>query len=303
MVKFKTIKSIICFAWALLLGSAPLFGQNKGTLSLGILAEANANTRHGYGLAGGITGHYSFTDHIAAGLKADYGTDFYDVSSAEGLAFLRYFFNLPIGFSIFIQAGGGAIALFEEDRMVISGLGDGAVGVRFPMKNFYAEQYIRGGWPTGFGFGIVIGYRFGYKPPEPEPEYHWPQPLTEYPVIPPDDIEIFFFGFASNFEVLGPGGIDALTDNLIKLNTIAEFMKDYPEYRVMVTGHAFPVEGSEAENRSRLIPLSQRRAEFVKGELIKLGIDSSRITTRGIGGQENESATTSNRRVTFKFEK
>jgi hypothetical protein len=302
--KVRTIILVICAAF--LIVTAPVFGQKKGTTSLGIFAEANANTRHGYGLAGGITGHFSFTDHIALGLKADYGTDFYDVSSAEGLAFLRYFFNLPIGFSIFIQAGGGAIALFEGEKMVISPLGDGALGVRFPMKNFYTEQYVRGGWPTGFGFGIVIGYRFGYKEPPPEepPEPIPPPPvIVEKPVIPPDDLEVFFFGFASTFEVLGPGGIDALIENLIKLNTIAEFMMDHGEYRLTVTGHANPVEGSSEENRTRLIPLSVRRAEFIKSELIKLGVEGGRISTRGVGGQENASATTSNRRATFKFEK
>jgi outer membrane protein OmpA-like peptidoglycan-associated protein len=159
------------------------FPQQKNSFSLGLFPEANANTRRGYGLAGGLVADYGITRRIAAGLKADYGSDFYDVSSFEAMAFGRYyFFDASPSFSLFAQAGAGFVMLFEGDRMVPSVLGDGALGIRFPVKKFYTEQYIRFGWPAGFGFGLVVGYRFGLKPPKQAPE---PPPEPPPEAAPP----------------------------------------------------------------------------------------------------------------------
>jgi hypothetical protein len=168
----KSLKNIPChgfFAVILLIGLAfSVFAQEKNTISAGVLVEANANTRHGYGLAGGIIGDYGFTDWFAAGVKLDYGTDFYDVSSFEALAFGRFYLQPSfMPFPLFAQVGAGFISLYEDDRSVASVLADGSLGIRFPIKNFYTEQYVRFGWPTGFGFGLAIGYRFNRKAPPP----------------------------------------------------------------------------------------------------------------------------------------
>jgi outer membrane protein OmpA-like peptidoglycan-associated protein len=309
-IQIKNAFAVAC----LLLIVFSAFGQEKKSFSLGILAEANANTRQGYGLAGGINSEFSFTDHLAAGIKADYGTDFYDVSSAEAIAYGRWYFrNTPIGFPLFIQLGGGAIVLFEDDRYVISGLGDGAVGIRFPVKKFYTEQYVRFGWPTGFGFGIVVGYRFGVKPAAPlfiSPDE--PQPLPFIPIESqpekkveiPQNLEVHFASNTTDFYVLGEGGIDTLMNNMIVLNTIASFMKANSEFNLIIIGHANPVEGTEEEEWSRLIPLSQRRAEFVKSEIEKIGVPNDRMFTYGLGGREaGTTSSPTNRRVSFRFEK
>ncbi|MDR0585770.1 MAG: OmpA family protein [Treponema sp.] len=174
----------------LLFFACSVFAQEEKTISAGGLVEANANTRRGYGLAGGFIADYGITGKIAAGLKADYGTDFYEVSSLEAMAFGRYYFtDIPVPFSLFAQLGAGLIVLYEEGRSVPSVLADGSIGIRFPLNKFYTEQYIRFGWPTGFGFGLVLGYRFDLKPKKSvapvELSVEAPvEPVVEAPVEP-----------------------------------------------------------------------------------------------------------------------
>ncbi|GHV95263.1 hypothetical protein AGMMS50293_15830 [Spirochaetia bacterium] len=298
----------VLFAVCLSLFGLSVFGQEAKSFSLGLLVEGNANTRLGFGLAGGVIGEYSFTNHIAAGLKADYGTDFNDVavSSAELLGFGRYYFNTASRVSFFAQVGAGAIALFEGNKRAYSVLGDGALGIRIRIKNFYTDPYVRFGWPTGLGFGIAIGYRFGVKSPSEEEVQvvYLPPPVEQEPVEEdiPNQLEVFFIGNASTFEIIGNGGLDIFMENMAKLSIIASFLAENPEYKVVITGHANPVEGSEIEEQTRLIPLSWRRAEYIMNELNKLGIPDERLITRGVGGSENDMSTTSNRRVTFRFE-
>lgn len=57
------------------------------------------------------------------------------------------------------------------------------------------------------------------------------------------------------------------------LDEIAEVMKDYPDTRLHVTGHTCNI-GSLEKN----MELGQRRAEAFKNELVKRGVDGSRIT-------------------------
>ena len=245
-------------------------------------------------------------------MKADFGSDFYDVSSFEALAFGRYyFFNTSPSFSLFAQAGAGFVMLFEEDRMVPSVLGDGALGIRFPVKKFYTEQYIRFGWPAGFGFGLVVGYRFGPKPPPkpiskpvtvPEPV---PGPIhEEAPAVIPNDLEIFFPTYAARFTEGGTAWLPLHNHNMVVLGTIADFLKDHAEYAVHITGHANPVLGTEEEAAEQLVPISLQRAEFVRDELVHFGVDAGRITVSGAGGADaNHEDPQKNRRVEFRFEK
>ncbi|MBQ1697995.1 MAG: OmpA family protein [Bacteroidales bacterium] len=57
------------------------------------------------------------------------------------------------------------------------------------------------------------------------------------------------------------------------LDEIAEVMKDYPNTKLSVTGHTCNI-GSLEQN----MKLGQRRAEAFKAELVKRGVDGSRIT-------------------------
>jgi outer membrane protein OmpA-like peptidoglycan-associated protein len=304
------------------------FAQEEKTISVGGLVEANANTRHGYGLAGGLMADYGITDRIAAGLKADFGSDFYDVSSLEAMAFGRYYFVTTAPFSLFAQLGAGAIVLYEGDRSVPSVLADGSLGIRFPVKNFYTEQYVRFGWPTGFGFGFVLGYRFDLKPkkppaapvepssdpvsetiPEPEPAAETiPEPVSETipepeAVVVPDGEFVLFDPYISTFAFAGETDQKILDHNLLALKTVADFMISHPDYSLEIVGYANPVSGTPAEAQN-LLGLSRRRSTYVKDRLVNFGVEADRVSVSAVGTLGADPADPrKNRRVDFRFVK
>lgn len=63
-----------------------------------------------------------------------------------------------------------------------------------------------------------------------------------------------------------------------RLDKLAEFLRQYPDRRLLVEGYADAV-GSDRYN----LELSQRRAESVARALVQRGVDPARITTRGYG--------------------
>jgi outer membrane protein OmpA-like peptidoglycan-associated protein len=303
-------------------------GQEQGTISRGILGEVSTNTRKGLSFNGGLITDYSFTDRITTGLKTNYGTDFHDVSALEASVFGRYYlFTRPY---VFVQLGAGYMRLFEDDRYANTVLAEGSAGIRFPIKQFYAETYVRFGWPIGFGAGLVLGYSFIPKPlsaeppsveppaEEPAKETPEPEPVQEEGFTPPKELfgddfietpdnnllyipEIFFRPYAVDFagEIEGSA---AGEHNRQVLRNITEFLTQRPGYTLLIVGYANPVLGTKEEEETRLIPLSRSRAEFIKNELVKLGIDTLRISTFGSGGQGADVRDTQrNRRVQFFF--
>ena len=97
-------------------------------------------------------------------------------------------------------------------------------------------------------------------------------------------------------------------NNQVVLKRIADILKKFNEYKVTVVGHANIVVGTESE-KQELAELSERRAQYVKEQLVKLGISSSRLTVEGRGGEEpvadtrNPDVNWKNRRVEFILEK
>lgn len=101
------------------------------------------------------------------------------------------------------------------------------------------------------------------------------------------------------------------------LKRIADILNKFPDYRVTVVGHANRVTDNEAEETEdnpmmwgpALIPLSGKRAEFVKDYLVKHGVKAERLTTEGKGGTElvvdykDKDNNWKNRRVEFILEK
>ncbi len=63
-----------------------------------------------------------------------------------------------------------------------------------------------------------------------------------------------------------------------KVAVFANFLKESPAYKVNVIGHTDST-GSDAHNQK----LSEKRAEKVKSMLIEQGVDSSRVTSEGMG--------------------
>ena len=84
------------------------------------------------------------------------------------------------------------------------------------------------------------------------------------------------------------------------LNMIVQVLKDNPEIKFEVGGHT---DGDGADDYN--LKLSQQRADAVKDQLIKLGIDASRLTAKGYGETKPVSDNISlegkanNRRVEF----
>lgn len=91
------------------------------------------------------------------------------------------------------------------------------------------------------------------------------------------------------------GGITAAqkANNERVLKRIAEILNKFRNYTVTIEGHANNVSGTETEETvdtvqygKALTPLSQERAEFVKEQLKKNGVDSARLTAVGRGGSQ-----------------
>ncbi|MFA6856161.1 MAG: FlgD immunoglobulin-like domain containing protein [Treponema sp.] len=119
-----------------------------------------------------------------------------------------------------------------------------------------------------------------------------------------------------------PGKKDGVTAEQAEKNgrvlkRIAEILNKFKDYKVTVVGHANRTTDDEAEETQdnprrwgpALIPLSLKRAEFVKSYLVSKGVGASRLSTEGKGGTEpvvnwqDKDNNWKNRRVEFILEK
>lgn len=130
---------------------------------------------------------------------------------------------------------------------------------------------------------------------------------------------IIFRSDNADFKVeSAPGKKDGVTkeqaaNNERILNRIAVILNKFDTYKVTIVGHANRTTDNEEEETvdnpkmwgPALIPLSQRRAEFVKDYLVKHKIKADRLSTDGKGGKEpvanpkDEANRWKNRRVEF----
>ena len=98
---------------------------------------------------------------------------------------------------------------------------------------------------------------------------------------------IFFDANSATFQGLNREILDS--NNRI-LQGIAETLNRSPNYRLLVIGHANPTtpEGPERELETRLVSLSIERAQKVVSELVRLGVDRSKLSYMGVGGTRVE---------------
>ena len=102
---------------------------------------------------------------------------------------------------------------------------------------------------------------------------------------------------------------ETIGNNNYILRRIAQTLKKFDTYRVIVEGHANPTATTEAgrwlEQEAELRPLSEMRAKYVADHLVNLGVDRGRLTTVGVGGArpianyEDRGNWWKNRRVEF----
>lgn len=118
---------------------------------------------------------------------------------------------------------------------------------------------------------------------EPEPE----------PVVAPKPVELQ----ENIYFIINKWDIQA--SEVAKLDEIAAFMAENADTKVVLTGHADKATGTASRN----LFLSQKRAEIVTSELVKRGVDASRISSSFKGDKENPFATPEENRVTVCFVK
>jgi len=102
---------------------------------------------------------------------------------------------------------------------------------------------------------------------------------------------------------------ETLRSNEYILRRVAQALRKFDTYRVIVEGHANPTAATEAakwlEQEHELRPLSEQRAKYVVDYLVNLGVDRSHLTTVGVGGAkpvakyEDRDNWWKNRRVEF----
>ncbi len=103
-----------------------------------------------------------------------------------------------------------------------------------------------------------------------------------------DDLNIMlpsitFAPDAASFDGIGE---TELQHNNELFNQVAVILERYKDYKIEISGHAHNVSGTEKENTEELIPLSEKRAQTVRSELIKRGVDEKRMTCVGKGSSE-----------------
>lgn len=113
--------------------------------------------------------------------------------------------------------------------------------------------------------------------------------------VVPESIKEFITTPISVFFELGKTNV-ANPKDLVNVEALAKYAKANNS-KIMVTGFADSATGTPEINQK----LSVKRAEIVKGELVKLGVNADNISTQAHGGVETLSPISFNRRATVQI--
>lgn len=89
------------------------------------------------------------------------------------------------------------------------------------------------------------------------------------------------------------------------IERIAEILARFPDYQIVIEGHAVNISGTEREHREELLPLSRDRAAAVRRALVERGVSARLLSVEGRGGaapivpHTDETHRWKNRRVDF----
>lgn len=84
---------------------------------------------------------------------------------------------------------------------------------------------------------------------------------------------------------------ELVAKNLSTLDRLAEILKKYAAYNIRLEGHAVRVfwndqKKGDREEKEKLLPLSNARAEAIRDALVQRGIEKGRMTTLGLGSSQ-----------------
>jgi len=241
--------------------------------------------------------------------SAENGQDKSNILTFEGQVYLRWNF-LRLGknenkkVDVFAQAGLGLISAYRgsiNDENVFgdvtrtrgSLLADAGIGITVPLtERWHIEAMGRGGYPHLFGASVTAGYKF------PLPEKIKYQKETErvevVKTMTPNEIIKVIKITSIEYIIFGPDigsynvGIDrdAQQLNELVLNQIASDLKENPDYRLRIEGHANPytINHSEAED---LMALSALRSNTVAEQLRQRGVSDDQMVLIAYGGTRN----------------
>lgn len=141
----------------------------------------------------------------------------------------------------------------------------------------------------GFGFRLAISGEPTIKKAVPENKTNLLEGL---------DTKGFIDVYGINFDI---GKSIVKPESYPIVDQIAGYLKDHPAIRIVIEGHTDNTGSNEVN-----MTLSDKRAQSIKAEIVKRGIDTSRMETKGFGSSKpvadnkTSAGRTQNRRVTIK---
>jgi hypothetical protein len=132
--------------------------------ALGGGTELNQGAKEGWAQSYAVVlDRVLFDRRFAVGLRGSLNSDYRTVSGFDGSLTLRLY-PYPFGpGGAFAQLGFGVGSWQEDERQKFTGILDWAAGFRyFFLGGFYAEAYIRSGFPFQWALGILAGHSFTF---------------------------------------------------------------------------------------------------------------------------------------------